>query len=153
MIRLRFLPHRHLAAVVAASCSFGLSAHAEDLVVPPDPNEQDPVSGMLDVYENVTIAGTLPVTTHNDADSDRGWVYIRASSITIEAGGVIEASLKGYLGTVDGGTGYDGGEGQTPAATTPPHPGGGGAHAGAGGPGLTIAGCALFTDAAGGSAY
>lgn len=148
-----------LATLLPAAASLlSLSVRAESKIVEQGSTTQ--IGSGVVVYDEVIIAGTANVP------SSTGWLHVKASSITIEATGVINAVGVGYAG-VEGAKGNganDGaGSGNAPAAVEDgmsvllPTPGGGGAHIGLGGAAVGPDSCTLFTNvngsASGGTAY
>jgi hypothetical protein len=110
------------------------------------------------LYGKVQLDGRLDVAKYDPDVASSGWVWIRATEISIGATGEINATAMGYRGRVAGGEGHSpNGAGGTPKPATmadpTPLPGGGGAHIGKGGSGLLSGSCQPATDAYGGTAY
>ena len=135
------------------------SAAAEVLSVPSGQQVLLPAGSHL--RDEIIIAGTLRVPPVDDETG--GWIELKALRIVIEADGRIDASGVGYPGTTGTGPGFGdaSGSGIAPApeelnGELQPSPGGGGAHLGAGAPGVDGS-CALFSNsnglATGGVAY
>ena len=107
------------------------------------------------LYGKITIDGGLTVAGYDAKKPGTGWLWLRASELTIGVNGVIDARGSGYRGTTMGAEGFKLGAGgsPTPAVMDPASlPGGGGAHIGKGGVGVDQ-NCQLVPSADGGVPY
>jgi hypothetical protein len=101
------------------------------------------------LFGTVRIAGTLRVDS-----AEPSWLYLRAHTIVIEEGGVIDASASGHRGTTIVGAGPGAGGTPPEVALATAAPAGGGAHVGGGGSGATAGRpCTLSPSAPGGTVY
>jgi putative metal-binding protein len=124
-------------ALAACGALWAWPAHAQSCQ--PDGSINLDSDGFLHgevLCSQVVIADVLPLKAY-DGTADSGWVYIRADSIVIEAGGGIDADGVGWRGAGQNGAPEGPAFGHTPAQPAPeiPIPGGGGAHTGMGGAG------------------
>ncbi|MFT3764427.1 MAG: putative metal-binding motif-containing protein [Minicystis sp.] len=124
------------AVLVAALVVPAAARAAEDKVI-----SGDQTLGGDYVFDNFTVTGTGKLhVPHLAADMTGGWLRVKANTITILDGGLIEADGAGHVG-------QDGADGQAPASTaggggkgaTPGLPGGGGGFFAKGGNGTSEA--------------
>jgi hypothetical protein len=91
--------------------------------------------------------GVIPVS------KGKGWLHLRANKVVVEEGGTISAAGAGYVGK-EGKDGDGPGGGKVPAGVPQDaKPGGGGAHAAAGGTGVSLAPACDLVGGVGGAAY